>query len=331
MNRRIRQVEQTCCPVLTYQEADPMTTTNSVPVRHPMKFSRWSYWLLFSLITAGILYVLIAPLFGVESSSSDKTPLGSEAYTFIQNTVQASAEGEVFPVLALAAAFVLGSLHALTPGHNKTLVGSYLVGARGRLHHAVLIGMVTAFSHTASALIVGILALSTAGQIASAQFLQWIGLPSGILTVGLGVWLLRRYIRADSSHVHPHDHVHDHPHDHSHEHEHSHRYPSPDAVTLGGLVALGLIHGIVPTFDALAIILVALSIQRAVLGAGLIFSYSLGIGSVLVIIGVLVVRAQTALLDHPRYERASRRAPAIAAGMVVVLGLWLVLRTVIAL
>ena len=308
-----------------------MTTTKSVPIRHPMKSSRWIYWLLFALITAGILYVLIAPLFGVESSSSDKTPLGGEAYAFVQRTVQASVDGAAFPVLALAAAFVLGSLHALTPGHNKTLVGSYLVGARGRLHHAVLIGMVTAFSHTASALIVGILALSTAGQIASAQFLQWIGLPSGILTAGLGLWLLRRYFRGGSSHVHPDGHEHSHSHDHSHEHEHSHHHPSPDAVTLGGLVALGLIHGIVPTFDALAIILVALSIQRAVLGAGLIFAYSLGIGSVLVVIGVLVVRAQTALLDHPNYERAARRTPAIAAGMVVVLGLWLVVRTVIAL
>ena len=96
-------------------------------------------------------------------------------------------------------------------------------------------------------------------------------------------------------------------------------------------MALGLMHGIIPTFDALAIILVALSLQKTILGAGLIFAYSLGIGSVLVIIGVLVVRAQTALLDHPQYERASRHAPAIAAGMVVVLGLWLILRTLIAL
>ncbi len=308
-----------------------MTTTNSVPIRHPMKFSRWIYWLLFGLMTAGIIYVLVAPLFGVESSSSDKTPLGGEAYAFIQRTVQASADSSAFPVLALAAAFVLGSLHALTPGHNKTLVGSYLVGARSRLSHAMLIGMVTAFSHTASALVVGILALSTAGQIASSRYLQWVGLPSGILTVGLGLWLLRRYFRAGSSHVHPDGHEHSHSHDHSHDHEHSHNHPSPDAVTLGGLVALGLMHGIVPTFDALAIILVALSIQRAVLGAGLIFAYSLGIGGVLVVVGALVVRAQTALLDHPRFERASRHAQVVAAGMVVVLGLWLVLRTVIAL
>ena len=280
-------------------------------------------------MTAGIIYVLVAPLFGVESSSSDKTPLGGEAYAFIQRTMQTSTDSGAFPVLALAAAFVLGGLHALTPGHNKTLVGSYLVGARGRLHHAVLIGMVTAFSHTASALIVGILALSTAGQIASSQYLQWVGLPSGVLTVGLGLWLLRRHFRAGSSHDDLHGHDHGHSHDHSH--EHSHHHPSPDAVTLGGLVALGLMHGIVPTFDALAIILVALSLQRAVLGAGLIFAYSLGIGGVLVLVGTLVVRAQTALLDHPRFERASRLAPAVAAGMVVILGLWLLIRTLVAL
>ena len=308
-----------------------MKITNSMTARAPRKVSGWIYWLLFGLMTAGIIYVLVAPLFGVESSSSDKTPLGGEAYAFIQRTVQASAGSWAFPVLALAAAFVLGSLHALTPGHNKTLVGSYLVGARSRLSHAMLIGMVTAFSHTASALVVGMLALSTAGQIASSRYLQWVGLPSGILTVGLGLWLLRRYFRADSSHVHPDGHKHSHSHDHSHDHEHSHNHPSPDAVTLGGLVALGLMHGIVPTFDALAIILVALSLQRAVLGAGLIFAYSLGIGGVLMVVGALVVRAQTALLDHPRFERASRHAQAVAAVMVVVLGLWLVLRTVIAL
>lgn len=306
-----------------------MKLTNSMTAKAPMKVSGWIYGLLFGIMTAGIIYVLVAPLFGVESSSSDKTPLGGEAYAFIQRTMQTSTDSGAFPVLALAAAFVLGGLHALTPGHNKTLVGSYLVGARGRLHHAVLIGMVTAFSHTASALIVGILALSTAGQIASSQYLQWVGLPSGVLTVGLGLWLLRRHFRAGSSHDDLHGHDHGHSHDHSH--EHSHHHPSPDAVTLGGLVALGLMHGIVPTFDALAIILVALSLQRAVLGAGLIFAYSLGIGGVLVLVGTLVVRAQTALLDHPRFERASRLAPAVAAGMVVILGLWLLIRTLVAL
>ena len=310
-----------------------MKTTNNIPAQPRLKAGVWLYWSLFGLVTAGILYVLIAPRFGAISSSSDKTPLGGMAYSLIQNTVRASAASPVFPVLALAAAFVLGSLHALTPGHNKTLVGSYLVGARSRLGHAMLIGMVTAFAHTASALVVGILALSSAGQVASTQYLQWIGLPSGLLTVGLGLWLLRKSFRTYDSHVHLHGHDHGHPHDHTHDHghDHSHAHPSSDPVTLGGLVALGLMHGLVPTFDALAIILVALSLQKAALGAGLILAYSLGIGSVLVAVGALVVRAQTALFDHPRFGQASRRAPAMAAVVVIGLGLWLVLRTVTAL
>lgn len=298
-----------------------MDTTNQLPARPRTTVSRLLYWLLFGLIAVGIFYVLVTPLLGVRSPSSDKTPLGGMAYSFVQRMVQVSEVSPAFSVLALAAAFVLGSLHALTPGHNKTLVGSYLIGARGRLHHAMLIGMVTAFSHTASALVVGFLALSTAGQIASAQYFKWVGLPSSILTVGLGLWLLRRYFHAGNAHGHLHNHGHD----------HSHHHPSSDGVTLGGLVALGLMHGIIPTFDALAIILVALSLQKVALGAGLIFAYSLGIGSVLVTVGVLVVRAQAALLDHPRFERLSRHAPAIAAVAVVMIGLWLVLRTIIAL
>ena len=302
-----------------------MKLTKNFTAGRPMKLYKWIYWFIFAVMAVGIIYVLVAPFFGIASATSDKTPLGDRAYAFIQRTIRTSSAGSAFPVVALAASFLLGSLHALTPGHNKTLVGSYLAGAQGRLRHAVLIGMVTAFSHTASALVVGVLALSTAGQIASTRYLQWIGLPSGILTMVLGVWLLRRHLSANS----PHDH--DHLHEHSHEHGHSHHHASPDPVTLGGLVALGLMHGIVPTFDAIAIILVALSIQKAALGAGLILAYSLGLGSVLVAVGALVVRAQTALLEHPRFERVSRYAPTIAAGVVVLLGLWLVLQTLVAL
>src|SRR5207247_125084 len=42
-------------------------------------------------------------------------------------------------LLLLAAGF--GAIHALTPGHGKTLVAAYLVGERGTLWHAVLLGL----------------------------------------------------------------------------------------------------------------------------------------------------------------------------------------------
>ena len=307
------------------------------PSKRRTRISGWIYGLIFVLIATGIVYILVAAPAGGSAPASSRPPLYEAALLFIQNALRTPAASPAFAPIALAAAFLLGCLHALTPGHNKTLTGSYLVGARARLSHAVLIGTATAFSHTASAIVIGVLAISTAGQIASAQFLRWIGLPSGLLTICLGVWLLRRYFAGRSAHLHSHDHDHDHSHshaahshDHGDHHDHSHDDLPPDHVTLGGLVVLGLMHGIVPTIDALAILLVALNVQQAGLGIGLVFAYSLGIAGVLISVGALFVRTQRLLLDSLRFERIARRAPAFAAGMVILLGLSLFVRTLIA-
>lgn len=62
-------------------------------------------------------------------------------------------------LLALALAVVLGGLHALTPGHGKTLVAAYLVGSRGTVRRAVVLGGIVTFTHTASVVLIGLLAL----------------------------------------------------------------------------------------------------------------------------------------------------------------------------
>ena len=303
-----------------------MDETASKPAESHGKISVWIYVLVLLLVSVGILYVLIASSVSRDATATGRTPLGEAAFSLIQSTLRASSSSPAFPPLALLVAFLLGGLHALTPGHNKTLTGTYLVGAHGQLRHAVLLGAATAFSHTASAIIIGIAALSTAGQIASTQFLRWIGLPSGILTVCLGLWLLKRNFVGNSEHLHSYDHDLSHRHDHNHGHNH----PAPDRVTLGGLVALGLMHGIVPTFDALAILLVALNVRQTGLGIGLVFAYSLGIAGVLIAIGALFVRTQNMMWDNPRFENISQRAPAFAASVVILLGLLLVVRTLVA-
>ena len=191
-----------------------------------------------------------------------------------------------------------------------------------------MIGAATAFSHTFSAIIIGVLALSTTGQIATTQYLRWVGLPSGILTVGLGIWLLRRHFTGDST-----EHHHEHAQDESsglisdHSHPHQHTAPSLDRVSLVGLIAMGLAHGIVPTFDALAILLVAMTVEQTGLGIGLILMYSLGIGVTMIAIGALFLRAQKVLIDNPRFDFVSRWSPVLAASVVVLLGFWLIVRT----
>lgn len=304
-----------------------MDTNNKTPNKRQSKIVRYAYLALFVLMTTGLLYVLAVNTAKGNLFASGQTPLGELILGFVQGTLQTSATSPTFAPLALLAAFAVGGLHALTPGHNKTLTGAYLVGARARPLHAVLIGGATAFSHTASTIVIGVLTLSVAGQMAGAQYLRWVGLPSGILTAFLGMWLLGKQFGAGGATNNDHDHLHlpGQAHDHWHPQDRSYL----DRITLSGLVLMGLTHGIVPTFDAIAILMVALSVKQLTLGIGLIAMYSAGIASVLIAIGLLFLRVQNLLLDNPQFARLSRWAPTLGAVVVIILGLWLIVRTLI--
>jgi ABC-type nickel/cobalt efflux system permease component RcnA len=253
-----------------------------------------------------------------------RVTLAERGIAYVQNSLRTTAVNPAFPVIAILVAFLLGGLHALAPGHNKVLTGSYLVGAGGRVRHAIFIGIATALSHTITVIIIGTLALSTRGQILTTLYLRWLGLPSGLVVVGLGVLLLTRLLGNRQAHGHSHDG--DHAHDHSHDplHGHSHTHTMPTKLTLGGLVALALVHGVVPTTDALAVLLVALSLNQAVLGIALIIAYSLGIALVMSAVGILFIRSHELLAT--RFERLTRWMPVIAAVLVVLFGLSILIR-----
>ena len=53
----------------------------------------------------------------------------------------------------------LGALHALEPGHGKTIVAAYLVGSRGTARHAGLLGLIVTASHMAGVYLLGIATL----------------------------------------------------------------------------------------------------------------------------------------------------------------------------
>ena len=127
-------------------------------------------------------------------------------------------------VVALVVSFVLGGLHALTPGHGKAIVAAYLVGSKGRVIDAVFLGLVVTFTHTFSVIALGIVMLVAQG-FAPDDIVPWLSLFSGVLIVGIGAWLLTRNMKqyySGGAHSHAHGHQHPHPHDHSHEHDHDH-------------------------------------------------------------------------------------------------------------
>ena len=191
-------------------------------------------------------------------------------------------------LLALVVAAGLGAVHALEPGHGKTVVAAYLVGSRGTAWHALVLGLVVTASHTAGVYLLGAVTLYASRYIVPERLYPWLGVASGLTVAGLGIVLfLRRY--RGGSRRHSHDHAHDDHHHHAHGHQHHH--PGAD-VSLKELVALGVTGGIVPCPAALVVLLSALALGRLGFGLVLIVAFSVGLAAVLIAIGLLVLHAR---------------------------------------
>jgi len=203
-------------------------------------------------------------------------------------------------LFALAVAAALGGFHALEPGHGKTVVAAYLVGSRGTVRHATLLGLIVTVSHTAGVYVLGGVTLYASRYIMPERLYPWLGVFSGVAIAVLGVTLfLRRYAAPGGDHGHAHSHAHSHgehvhPHHHDDDHGH-HHHAAPDphgAVSLPALVALGVTGGIVPCPAAVVVLLSALSLNRVGFGLLLIVAFSVGLAAVLIAIGILMVYAR---------------------------------------
>ena len=231
-------------------------------------------------------------------------------------------------LLALALAVVLGGLHALTPGHGKTLVAAYLVGSRGTPQHAIWLGSITTITHTASVLIVGVLALTAQQFIKLDVLVPLLEVGSGVLVVLMGLRLVLARWRAMKSEAE------DAPHDHGFG-AHTHALNTDDhthtSVSRGGILAMGVSGGLIPCPEALGLMLIAIGLNRAALGLGLVVAFSLGLAVVLIVLGMLLVRSKS-LIERAgkfdgRWQRRLQRWLALGSACVVtLLGVGLMLK-----
>lgn len=110
-----------------------------------------------------------------------------------------------FVAVALLVAIVLGAMHAIAPGHGKTVIAAYLVGQRGDRSEALALGLTVAATHTAGVLALGV-ALSMAASFAPERLYPWLGVASGGLVAAIGGGLLVRAWRLRSIPVLQHGH-----------------------------------------------------------------------------------------------------------------------------
>jgi len=268
------------------------------------------------------------------SGTAPVPPQGAAAGTvvrgdFLSQLLNKREIGLGMVLIGLAVAFGLGAMHAMSPGHGKTIVAAYLVGSRGTFKHAIFLGAMVTFTHTISVFLLGFTTLFLSQYVLPEKIYPVLGAISGLSIVWIGAMMLyRRAMRlrghshVGHSHSHGQGHLQNHEHDHDHgPHGHSH-VPEGD-VTLGSLIALGASGGLVPCPSALVLLLSSVALGRVGLGMILLVSFSAGLAVVLMTIGVLVLYAKHLLPDSEKAARhpAFRLIPVFSAAVVMCIGL----------
>ncbi|AFZ22817.1 ABC-type uncharacterized transport system, permease component [Cylindrospermum stagnale PCC 7417] len=229
--------------------------------------------------------------------------------------------------IALAIAFFWGGLHALSPGHGKTVVGAYLVGSRSQPQHALFLGLIMTITHTSGIFALGLVTLGTSQFILTEQLYPWLSVLSGVLVTVIGLNLfISRLQGTEVFHSHDHEHSHQHSHHHHHHHhhhhvhhEHSHADVSP--MKWSSLLALGISGGLLPCPSALVVLLSAIALGRIGFGLALVTAFSLGLAAVLTGIGLMLVYAKDRFEQLPLNLPKIRMLPVASALCITLIGL----------
>ena len=265
-------------------------------------------------------------------------------------------------------AIIIGAFHALSPGHGKALIGAYIIGTRGTVRDAIILGVVTAISHTSSVLILGVVVMFIFGSTVPDQVALYLNIVSGVIILIIGIFIFTKRIKNDG-HDHSHnDHDHSHNndahshHDHSHNndahshHDHSHHddahshhvqhsndnktiahkhgsheHVSMETIQKNGIwtsVMMGVSGGIVPCPTALVILFLAISLQKLKLGLMLILLFSFGLALSLTILGIVFSKGAKFV---NRYDQSKiiARLPIISAFIIIVIGVAIIAKSLI--
>ncbi|MFZ5806288.1 MAG: sulfite exporter TauE/SafE family protein [Verrucomicrobiota bacterium] len=225
---------------------------------------------------------------------------------------------ETLSWIYLPTAFVLGMLHALEPGHSKTVMASYLISIKGKASDALWLGLTITLTHT---IVIFLLAL---GVLVAHDFFPLekiqhsLELVSAILVFLMGGWLLQ-------SRIHGWRHARDHERGIEHNHHHSHHHvPLPatgERLSAKQLISFGMAGGLIPCPPALAIFVLSVGTGQATLGVITVVIFSLGLALTLVGIGIAVCKGIDLFQSKLGIEKWSQWLPILSSALVTLLGL----------
>lgn len=264
------------------------------------------------------------------------------------NLTEMIENGSANPVLLFVFALALGALHALEPGHSKTMMAAYIVAIQGTVNQAILLGVSAAFSHSIIVWVLAMAALTWGNELIGEQLEPYFIIVSGFMVLGIAGWMLwQARPKAHGHHQHDHDHGHHHSHSHSHDQDHTHYHHAHDdalddahldahaqfhaaeirerlangKVGTWQTILFGLSGGLIPCPAAITVFILCLHLGQFALGITLVSAFSIGLAITLVAIGIVaavglkVVSSRTSRLDE-----LLSAAPWISAALIAVIG-----------
>jgi nickel/cobalt exporter len=255
-------------------------------------------------------------------------------------------------VLTLLGALLLGAVHALSPGHGKTIVGAYLIGSRGTPRHAVFLGLTVTITHTLGVFVLGFATLYASRFIVPERLFPILSLLSALLVLGMGIVLLvqrgraaraalaaggvaaapvfqrvrpvapaavgaRGLIFAPAMHS-----VDPTMHSHGGGPMHSHLPPGAagEKITWRSLLTLGISGGLVPCPSAMVLLLAAVALNKTAYGMLLVVAFSVGLAITLTLVGLAFLYARNRFSRPGATGRWTHLLPVLSAGAIAVVG-----------
>ncbi len=217
---------------------------------------------------------------------------------------------EITPAIALVGlliAFGFGAMHAMSPGHGKTVVGAYLVGSRGTFKHAMFLGLTVTITHTLGVFALGLITLFASSYILPEKLMPFLSFFSGLIVLYIGLTMFKDRLfttlgwEDGGHHSHSHDEHEHHTHGeqppihHEHSHDdfththdgHTHSHLPPENVSWKSLLGLGISGGLLPCPSALVLMLSAISLGRIGYGLILTTAFSFGLAATLTAVGLM--------------------------------------------
>jgi nickel/cobalt exporter len=225
----------------------------------------------------------------------DLVAIQREIYLAFADRISEFAASGDWTLLAayLPMGILFGAVHALTPGHSKAVLATYLTGSTASVPRGLAVSLVLSFVHVGMSALIALLSLPLVsvalGSVGRAPFLE--DISRGLLGV-IGLWMLWQGFRG-AGHGH------------------------------GQGMAAGLAAGLIPC--PLTLFVMTFAISRGVPEAGVAFALVMMIGVALVLgtvaLAAVLFRQQLLhlLAKRPRAVDAVTRAIQIAAGLVLVM------------